>query len=213
MSFSTKGVSVKDGGNGGSKYLSYGVQKAAVVGFELKVAKSSKQQVILHMEGPKVTEAGFEPDETARFGGKVGRVNFTIYFDESNKDQTDQFISNVALIAKKLGVSDAVDAIASENIEDYLNKLMPVIRGKFAWWAITAEEYQKKDSDKVGYSLGFRRYGFIASIDEMEANPEHIKPFDKTSVYDYKSLAKPSKDPDVDPITEAFGDNDMPWDV
>lgn len=214
MSISTRGVEVKDGGNGGSKYLSYGVQKAAITGFELKTAQSGKQQVVLHMESPKVLEAGFEADETAKFGGKIGRINFTIYFDKTNKEQIDQFVSNVALIAKKLGVSEAVDAINSEDIEDYMNKLIPVVKGKFAWWGITAQEYQKKDSDKVGYSLGLRRYGFIASLDEMEANPEHIKPFDKNSVYDYKALAKPSKDPDAgDPITEAFGDNDMPWDV
>ena len=212
MGFSTKGVVVSEG-NGIGKYLSYGVQKAAIVGYELKESQSGKQQVVLLMESPKVKEAGFEPDEKAKFGGKVGRVNFTIYFGKDDKSQVDQFMMNIATIAKKLGLTEKVDAIEADTVKSYLDKLMPIIAGKFAWWGITAEEYQKKDSDKVGYSLGLRRYGFIASLDEMEANPNHIKPFDKGNVYDYKPLAAPSKDPDVDPITEAFGtDSGMPWD-
>lgn len=208
MSFNTKGVPVVESGSIG-KYLSYGVQEAAIVGFNLKTAQSGKQQVVLLMEGPKVLDAGFEPDETAKFGGKVGRVNFTIYFDKSNEDQMGQFLSNVALIAKKLDVTEKVDAINSDDLEDYLNKLMPVIRGKFAVWAINAEEYQKKDSEKIGYSLGLRRYGFIASLDEVAANPLHLKAFDKANKYDYKPLAVPSADPDTS--SSVAGDDDMPW--
>jgi len=214
MGFSTRGVVANDGNGGGSKYLTYGVQKAAIIGYELKEAKSGKQQVVLLMESPKVTDAGFEPDESAKLGGRVGRVQFTIYFGPADKEQNDTFIERVALIAKKLNVSEKVDAVEASDLKEYLDKLIPVVRGKFAWWAINAEEYQKTDSDKVGYSLGLRRYGFVASLDEMEANPNHIKPFDKTNKYDYKALAIPSKDPDVDPITEAFGSGDeLPWDV
>lgn len=213
--FNTKGVTVVEGNQGGSKYLTYGVQKAAIIGYELKEARSGKQQVILLMESPKVTDAGFEPDESAKFGGRVGRVQMTIYFGPDDKDQNDSFIEKVALIAKKLNVSEKVDAVEGSDLKSYLDKLLPILRGKFAVWGITAEEYQKTDSEKVGYTLGLRRYGFVASVDEMEANPNHIKPFDKTNKYDYKALASPSKDPDVDAISEAFGDNkdnELPWD-
>jgi len=212
MSFSTRGVEVKENVSE-SKYLSYGVQKAAIVGYELKTAKTGKQQVTLNFESPKVTTPGFEADPFAKMGGKVGRVQFTIYFGSGDKQQNDEFIERIAIIAKKLGVSEKVDAVDSNSLEDYLNKIMLIIRGKFAWWAITAEEYVKTGSDKVGVVLGLRRYGFVASLDEMEANPNHIKPFDKTNKYDYKPLAVASKDPDVDPITEAFGDDaELPWD-
>lgn len=211
--FSTKGVQIVSGGNGGSKYLSYGIQKAAVVGYELKLSQSGKQMVVLLMESPKVAETGFEPHEDSKFGGRIGKVNFTIYFGPDDKTQMDQFISNVALIAKKLDVTEKVDTIESDNLEDYLNKLLPIIRGKFAYWAITAQEYQKKDSDKVGYTLGLRRFGFIATVDEMEANPNHLKPFDMSNPFDYKALATPSKDPDEDPIMKAFGPGEeLPWD-
>lgn len=204
--FGTKGVEVREGGFVG-KYISYGIQQLAVMGFELKTAQSGKQMVILHMESPKVDQQGFEPDESAKIGGKVGRVNFTIYFSPSDENPMKDFLSAVALIAKKLNVSEAVDAIEASDLESYLNKLMPIIGGKMAWWAITGEEYLKKDG-KIGYSLGLRRYGFVASNAEMESNPNHIKPFDKGNKYDYKPVAIPSADPDFN--TQAPED-ELPW--
>jgi hypothetical protein len=206
--FSTKGVVLKS--EGGFKYLSYGVQKAVIVGYELKTAKTGKQMVVLLMEGPKVTDAGFEPDPASKFGGRIGRVNFTIYFDKDNKEQMEQFITNIALIAKKLGVSEQVDVIEASDLESYLNKLMPVLRGKFAVWAITAQEYvyNKDGKDKVGYSLGLRRYGFIASLDEVEADPNHIKPFNKDDKYDYQAVAIASVDPD---FKVQAPEDEMPW--
>ncbi len=205
--FSTKNVVVEEEKKSVSKFLSYGVQEAAIIGYELKTAQSGKQQVILLMESPKVQDAGFEPDPSAKFGGKVGRVQATIYFGPEDKARVDEFIQFVAIIAKKLGVTEKVDAIESSNLEDYLNKLMPLIRGKYAWWGIAAEEYINKDN-QVRYSLKFRRYGFMASLDEMKANPEHIKPFDKTSPYDYKAVAVPSADPD---FKTQEPEDEMPW--
>jgi len=212
MSFSTRGVEIPEEKKvGGFQYLTYGVQKAAIVGYELKTAQSGKQMVVLLMESPKVSDAGFEPHADAKFGGRIGKVNFTIYFDKTSKDQMDQFISNVALIAKKLGVTEKVDAIDSDSLEDYLNKLMPVIRGKFAVWAITGQEYlyNKDGKNKIGTSLGLRRYGFVATLDEMEADPNHIKPFNKDDKYDFKPVALPSADPDFK--AQAPGD-ELPWD-
>ena len=214
MSFSTKGMVVADG-VGISKYLSYGINEAAIVGFELRTAKSGKQQVILNMESPRVKEAGFEPDPASKFGGKVGRVVFTIYFADGD-EAMKEFLGKIAIIAKKFGVSEAVDSISAGNLNEYMTKVLPLIGNKFAYWAITAEEYQKKDSDKVGYTLGLRRYGFIATKEEMDVNPSHLKPFDKSDRNDYKALALPSPDPDTssDPISDAFGavgDTNTPW--
>ena len=205
--FSTRGVESLEEKKSIAKFLSYGVQEAAIIGYELKTAQSGKQQVMLLMESPKVTEDGFEPDPSAKFGGKVGRVQASIYFGPDDKARVDEFVQFVATIAKKLGVNEQVDAIESSNLEDYLNKLMPIIRGKYAWWGIAAEEYVNKEN-QVRYSLKFRRYGFVASLDEMKANPEHIKPFDKNSIYDYKPVAVPSADPDV---TTVGSEDDMPW--
>jgi hypothetical protein len=88
---------------------------------------------------------------------------------------------------------------------------MPILRGKYAWWAVTGEEYEKADG-KIGVRLGLRRFGFVASLEEGDS---HLRAFDKTNKYDYKAISSPSKDPDVDPITEAFGEepdeSELPW--
>lgn len=207
MSFNTKGAKVDDGVKVG-KYLSYGVQMAAIMGYELKKSsRSDKQQVILLMESPKVEASGFEPDEKAKIGGKVGRVQMTIYFSKDDKSQVDDFISAIATIAKKLGVTEKVDAIESVDLESYMDKLLPIIRGKMAWWGITATEYLKADKS-VGYTLGLRRYGFVASLEEMQVNPQHLRPFDKTSSYDYKAIAVPSQDPD---FNQQAPEDELPW--
>ena len=205
--FSTKGVEVKESGNGGgSKFMTYGVQKAAIIGYELKTAASGRQQVVFLMESPKVQDAGFEADPSAKFGGRVGRVQFTRYFNNTDEAAVNEFVSNVAIIAKKLDVSEKVDAIESSDLKDYMDKLIVLIRGKFAVWGIAAEEYLK--GDKVGYFLKMRRYGFVCTLDEFAANPEHLKPFDRSNQWDYKSVAEPSLDPDFK--TQAPED-EMPW--
>jgi len=210
--FSTKGVDTTER-SGVSQYLTYGVQMAALTGYNLKESKTGKKMVVLNLESPKVTDKGFEPHADAKLGGKVGRVQFTIFIDETNPEKVSEVITNIGIIADKLGVREKVDAVEANNLDDYFKKVMPIVRGKYAWWAVTGEEYAK-DGGKVGITLGLRRFGFIASMEEGEA---HMRPFDKKNVYDYKALAAPSKDPDVDPITEAFGaevdENEMPWNV
>lgn len=209
MNFSTKGKDTSER-SGVSQFLTYGVQMAAITGLTTREASTGKKMYSLNLEGPKVTENGFEAHEDAKMGGKVGRVQFTIYVDGNNQDQNNEIITNIGIIADKLGVREKVDAVEATSLDEYLTKVLPLIRGKYAHWAITGEEYEKADG-KIGIILKLRRYGFVASMEEGE---EHLRPFDKTNLYDYKAVAAPSKDPDVDAITEAFGPetSDLPWD-
>ena len=212
---STNGVAVN---SGESKYLTYGIQLAMVVSGEVVEHKKGIKTVYLRLESPEVKTAGFEPATESKRGGKVGRIEFAGYIIEADKDDKGMadFLGKVAIMATKLGVLDAVNTIQASTVEDYVDKLIPIVRGKFAYWAITGREYLKKGTDKIGITLGIRRYGFIAS--EAEGR-EHLRPFDKTNKYDYKSEAMPSRDPQVDPISEAFGDakdtdftGAAPWD-
>lgn len=207
--FSTKGKDTTER-SGVSQFLTYGLQMATITGFTSRVAQSGKKTYSLNLEGPKVTEAGFEAHQDAKLGGKIGRAQFTIYIDPTNEKSVNEVMTNIGIIADKLGVRDQVDAVVAEDLDSYLNKAIVIFRGKYAHWGITAEEYEKPDG-KVGIVNKLRRYGFIASMEEGEA---HLRPFDKTNIYDYKPLAAPSKDPDVDAVTEAFGPEttELPWD-
>lgn len=211
MSFSTKGVNTEEK-RGISQFLTYGVQMAMITGLDVKTAQSGRKMFSLHMESPKVTDQGFEPHADAKQGGKIGKVQFTIYMDDKDAASAEELIKNIGIIADKLGVREKVDAIEANDAENYLKAVLPILRGKFAWWAITAEEYFNKE-DKVRYNLGLRRFGFIASMEEGEG---HLKPFDKNDKYDYKPVAVPSIDPDQeDPIEAAFGkaddDDELSW--
>lgn len=210
MSFSTKGVNTEEK-RGVSQFLSYGLNMAALTGFEARGSRTGKKMINLNFEGPKITEEGFQAHQDAKMGGKIGRVQFTIYVDENNADQVKEIVTRVGIIADKLGVREKVDAVEAADLESYFKAVLPILRGKYAWWAITAEEYVNAEQ-KVRYNLGLRRFGFIASMEEGEG---HLNPFDKSNPYDYKAVAAPSKDPDVDPVTEAFGpepENELPWD-
>lgn len=195
---STNGIVVK---NGESKYLTYGVQDVMVVSGEVRVSPNGYKTVTFGMESPEVKSAGFEPDPASKRGGKVGRVEFAGYINEAEPDNAAlaEFLSKVSIVAQKLGVTDAVNAIQAPNVEEYVDRLIPIIRGKFAWWAITGREYVKKGTDKVGITLGIRRYGFIASEEEGK---DHLRAFDKSNKYDYKAEAVPSNDPTDDGVAD-----------
>lgn len=211
MSFSTKGVSTEEK-RVSSPFINYGVQMLMLTGLEVKTAQTGRKMFVFNVESPTINEEGFTPNVDAKKGGKVGKLPFTIYIDDTDEKAASELIRNIGIIADKLGVREKVDAIEANDAENYLKAVLPILRGKFAWWVVTAEEYLNGEG-KVKYTLGLRRYGFIASMEEGES---HLKPFDKSNPYDYKPIATPSKDPDnTDPITEAFGkaddDDELPW--
>ena len=202
-----------------SKFMTYGVQLAMVISGEVRVSPQGVKRVIFNMEGPEVKSAGFEPDPASKKGGKVGHVEFAGYIKENVADDQGlkDFLERVSIVANKLGVIDAVNAINAPTTEAFIEQLIPIIRGKFAWWAVTGREYAKKDSDKIGITLGLRRYGFIASEGEGK---EHLREFDKGNKYDYRPFDTPSVDGSApDAISEAFGavnpnmpaGEELPW--
>lgn len=201
--FSTEGVTVVERSSE-SKYLTYGVQLAMVINAEVsQLAKGKK--VTFNMEGPEVSSAGFEPDPASKRGGKVGRVEFASFInDDVAGDQgLADFLGKISILATKLNLLDAVNAIKASTVEEYVELLVPIIRGKFAWWAITGREYVNRTTGKVGITLGVRRYGFIASEAEGE---KHLRPFDKANKFDFKVDAVPSPDP----VSKGSGSEDTP---
>ena len=206
--FSTRGVDTVERGSI-SQFINPGVQVLTITGLDEKVASTGKKQFSFNVETPKVEEVGFEAHEDSKIGGKIGRVGFTIYMDDTNESQVEELIKNVGIIADKLGVRDQVDAIEAASSENYLKAVLPLFRGKFAWWAVTGEEYLNKE-EKVRTSLGLRRFGFIASMEEGET---HLRPFDKENQYDYKHIAVPDENPKEEVSSDDFeAANELPWD-
>ena len=183
-----------DESNGIGKYVGFGNHKLMITGFEIKTSSTGKKMISMNVETPPVTDAGFAPDEKALNGGKVGRVNCSIYVDfNSMNDGVKDFEKTIQSIAKRMDKYEEVFATKASTVEEYTNKVAQVLKGKFAWFQLCAEEYQKKDSDKTGFTLKLGRYGYVGKEES------DLKPFDKENKYHYKHLEKADSAPVMTP--------------
>lgn len=158
--FNTKGVRNPESGSV-RPYLSYGINHAKINKIEVqKAARSESRRVVFYLEGDPVSDETFVGVEGAK--GPVGRMS-------SNYMSTDKhykdFLSQISVIADKMGVRAVVDAIEDSTIEGYLAKVSPFICGKFVWWNIGAEEYQKGK-----FNLRLLKYGFVKSDAEVDVD-------------------------------------------
>lgn len=185
----------------GGKYLTFGNQVACITGFTVKASKANDAwQVILHIEGPTEADPNFKADDKAIRGGLVGNVKLeNTYYKTS--DQLKNFDARMQLIGKKAGVEDAlVNAKAgATSVEDYMNRVLPLLKGKDICLQVGAEEYAKQDG-KVGKAYFLPRYGFVASMAEGLA---HLKPFSKTDKYMYVALETEGATNDVPAVSDA----------
>ena len=172
-----------------SQYLTYGNQEVMITGFEIKTASTGSKQVTFKLEGP-CTEPGFTPHQDAQFNGRIGKVRFSSYFKDGSQGAQD-FQKDIQVIADKLGLKDKIVTITANSLEEYVEKVVSLLGGKSFYMSITGEEYAR-EGKQPGVVLGKRRYGFAASIAEGLA---HLKPFDKTSPYDFKPLTLADAEP------------------
>lgn len=164
-----------------SPYLSYGRQELTITGFEIKVASTKAQQVLVQFESRKVESSSFTPADNAKYGGRVGKVKMGIYM--STKEHFEEFERNIQMIAKVLGVLDELLAIQATDLEAYLEQVTPLFSGKYAWFIIGAEEYYK--GDKLRHALFVPRHFFVSHQEKG------LKAFDTENKYVYKKAQKP----------------------
>lgn len=161
--FNTKGVKNSESGSI-RPYLTYGINHAKINKIEVqKAANTDSKRIIFYLEGDVVADNEFVGVDGAK--GPVGKM--TSGYMKSDKQYKD-FLTQISVIADKMGVRAVVDAIEDSTIEGYIAKVAPFICGKFAWWNIGAEEYQKGR-----YNLKLLKFGFIKS--DSEVNPESLK--------------------------------------
>lgn len=174
--FSTKGIDTSKKGKLSQYITCGGPQKLKINSLTIEAAKTGSKRIVFHMETEPIKAGGFTGVDNAQ--GQVGKVR-TGYM--KTEDQEKEVLTNLGIIGDKLGVRAEIDAIQSDNIEDYVQQVEKLITGKYLYWVIRGEEYPKPDNT-LGLSLQFRRFGFVASLEE---GADHLKPFDKTSSYDF----------------------------
>jgi hypothetical protein len=160
MSFSTEGVRTEESV---SKYLTYGINYCKITGINVIKARSTDSKKIqFQMEGAPIGKE-FEGVDGAK--GKVGRIE-TSYM--SKNEAYKDFMRQIGVIADKLDVRVAVDAVKEASIEAYVSAVEPLLKGRFAWWMFGGEEYSEKK-----WKMSLLKWGFIKS--EKEVDPSTLK--------------------------------------
>lgn len=167
---------------GPSKYITFGIQDLKINKMEIKVASTGSKQVIFHVEGMPVKEAGFEGVDGAQ--GPVGRITTMYMKPDSEKDLVMIF----GKIADALEVRDRLDAIKSDNLEAYVTNAEKVLTSKFASFVVATEQYWDTTAGKAKNSFRFPKYDFV---EKQGSVPSKLK-FDKANTYHFKEAVVPT---------------------
>lgn len=202
MNITTKNID-NNSSNGISPYMNYGVGKYKINSFEIQNSSTGAQRIRMNMESMPVNDPNFNGVEGAK--GQVGRVILSSYMNpnkDSYQGMMNNFLRKVSDIADALGVRDQLNVVEAANLDEYIQKITPLLTNKFTNWVIGAEEYvTEKDGEMVTrYTLVTPNYGFV-NADETKLT------FDKTKTYHYKPVVieNVSTTPVDDDSTEAAG--------
>jgi len=213
MSYSTKNASGESLDQARERnWFGYGIQYAAISGFSIKTASTGSKKVILELETPKVTDAGFKASDSAAWGGKTGTAAFSSWL--ASPEAENELVNRFDLIGRRLGMKAELDAIDEPDLETYVAAVVKALQGKFGYWKITAEEYPKSDGSGVGRTYAISRYTFFKTKEqvkqiETDASGEISKifvntkddgntmAFDINDKYDYKRLVEEEGDQEV----------------
>lgn len=162
------------------KYITYGKQVLKINKIEVKVASTGSKQVVFNVEGPEITEKGFEGAEGAK--GQVGKITTSYMKPEQEASISVTF----ARIADALEVRATLNAVTASTLEEYVEAANKILTNKEAMFVVSGREYIKNDGKK-GIELGFPKYNFV---EKLGTEPSTIK-FDKSSPYHFKPAVQP----------------------
>lgn len=196
------------------KYIGPGNQYIAIRSWDIKTASSGSKQVIMHVETPPLDAPGFTPE--TGFQGQIGKVALPgTYVVLSNEKAVNEFNRTIGCIADELGVRTELDKISGKDFEEYVNQVMTLFKDKFAWWAISGEEYMKVNGGvpgKTGIKLAVRRWHWSAPfIASTEKGAAALGEWDKTKSWNYKSAVRPDQTQQPLAESEVAAKDDLPF--
>tara|TARA_R110000851_G_scaffold45887_1_gene112030 strand:- start:1217 stop:1834 length:618 start_codon:yes stop_codon:yes gene_type:complete len=180
---STQGTQSNNDNQFTPSFIGIGVHFMKINSLETFVATTGSTQIIFNLETEPITDEGFK-----HFDGNAGQTGKVKTFFLKSDGQQKEFFSNLRTIATKLGVETELDAVNNQNLpsfDAYVAAVSPILnKAGYAWFKVAGDEYEKSNG-KVGVSLRFARYGFVASTTEGET---HLTPIDSTNKFDLKKL-------------------------
>jgi hypothetical protein len=223
--FGTKEINVEERKSLG---IGVGILKLAIMDYNLKTSSTGKKLLEFIVEDDTPVGAdGYEQEGTlygkVKSTNKSGRAAVTIYFDVTDAATIGTIQRSFATIADKVGVRPQLDAITASSLEEFLNKAIPVIKGKYAWFMLAGEEYVSAAGNK-GISRMFKTFGkedtkimivrpVEGSVFEGDYNKQTLTTegksltWERTNPYDYKPLATP----DAEPVDTSNTTNPLPF--
>ena len=165
-----------------------------IVGFETrKSSLGDKFVVSANFETKPMPEEGgkpFEGWEDAK--GQIGRAQLSIYTTGSD-NAWQEFLNKTATIADSMGLTNQLNTLEPKDLEDYLNKLKVLFDGKYVWFFIGGEEYEK--DGKIKEVIIIPRFNYVAPTEaELKAKQKGGEWPDKTNTYVFKALTKMDAD-------------------
>jgi len=139
------------------QFITYGVNLLKINQIEAKPsAKGDKVQIKFHVEGPSMGKdfVGADLEGGGKAEGLVGKVNLGIYFDPTDENKISALMNNLMYIAEKAEIADAVQKIEADSLESLLEGYTKLIRNKFVWFIVKAEQYES--NGKTGFALSFK---------------------------------------------------------
>jgi hypothetical protein len=201
--FSTKGQEVKTSG-GTVKSLQPGVVYAHIYSGNVKTSKDgNKKSLELVLEGPAIPDfEGWSIDkndpEGPKFKGLSSRVSATIWTDQHGETNAtkNEIMYKIIIIAKELGLRDAVDSISANSLENWVAQALDILKGHDLYWFLNGKEEEYNGKTIVKVSLPKFKF---CSVDENK-----LDKFDKNNQYHYKALPQNKSVSGFEPVNNDF---------
>lgn len=155
-------------------YLKPGITKLKVAHLEAVTSSVKKTP------GIKIT---FEGESREELNGAGQTMDDTLYLTEKSMQYS---MARLGEIAEAVGVREQIDAIQESETQNYINKVLPLIRGKFFRCKINGEEVEGREGKNNWFKAKLPFRHFAESLDVAES--ESRLRFNKDDAYDMKRL-------------------------
>ena len=202
MDFNTKGHEVEEKSEYVSSYIKPGIHTAKITSVKYYEPSSGTPGIeIIH--------------ETKPVEGLEGKGQVAITRWWMSTKAWPYTMDNLVIMADKLGVREALDALDTKDPVEYANTLNGIFMGKAARWKFSGEEIKGGEAEdgtqkQNWFKAQLARYSFIEPLSVPEE--ESKLSFKETNKYDMKRLAPADVPASVDNGGSSdTDDQEAPW--
>ena len=176
-----------------SAFLKPGIHEVKIANIEYLESRGGTPGVKLTFEGAP-NPAGFV-HPTGNYAGSTAETTYWLSPKAWNFTK-DRLI----IMADKLGVREALDAVNGSSAEEYVNGISPIFIGKSARFKFAGKEIEGKDDKPNWFKAELAGFGFVEAL---STSPSTLK-FDETNEWDMRRLPAAV-------VEDTTGSDEAPW--